>query len=186
MNTTEEFAAAVAMCRGLFEKKLHDYGTAWRLMRLPSLTDQILIKANRIRTLETTGVAMVDEGIVPEFIGIVNYCLIALIQQELPATATADLTAAEALERYDRHAAASLELMCRKNHDYGEVWRLMRVSSYTDLILMKIFRTKQIEELGGETLVSEDAAANYRDMMNYAVFALIKLVIEKEGEPESR
>lgn len=184
MNTREEFAAVVAMCRELFEKKLHDYGTAWRLMRLPSLTDQILIKANRIRTIETTGVAMVDEGVVSEFIGIVNYCLIALVQSGLPPTTTVDLSAAEALERYDREAGASLELMLRKNHDYGEVWRLMRVSSYTDLILMKIFRTKQIEELEGQTLVSEDAAANYRDMMNYAIFGLIKLVIEKQGEAE--
>lgn len=184
MNTTEEFEAVIAICRELFAKKLHDYNTAWRLMRLPSLTDQIFIKASRIRTLETTGVALVDEGVVSEFIGIVNYCLIALIQQELPETTTVDLDADEALARYDRHAAASVELMCRKNHDYGEAWRLMRVTSYTDLILMKVFRTKQIEELEGRTLVSEDTAANYRDMMNYAVFGLIKLVIEKQCEPE--
>lgn len=186
MNTIEEFEAVVGLCRELFVKKLHDYDAAWRLMRPSSLTDQIYIKVNRVRTLETEGVALVDEGVVSEYIGIVNYCLIALIQLELGPADAPDLDAQRALALYDRHARESLELMCRKNHDYGEAWRGMRVSSYTDLILMKVFRTKQIESLEGQTLVSEGVAANYRDMMNYAVFGLIKLVIESprgaEGE----
>ena len=176
METREQFVKIMAECRSLFEKKLHDYGAAWRIMRPSSLTDQIYIKANRIRSLETKGVAMVDEGIRPEFVGIVNYAIIGLIQLELGyADASDDMNETEALEAYDRHAQKALDLMLRKNHDYDEAWRGMRVSSYTDLILMKIFRTKQIESLHGETLVSEGIDANYMDMMNYAVFGLIKL-----------
>ena len=176
METREQFEKIMAECRSLFEKKLHDYGAAWRIMRPSSLTDQIYIKANRIRSLETKGVAMVDEGIRPEFVGIVNYAIIGLIQLELGyADASDDMNETEALEAYDRHAQKALDLMLRKNHDYDEAWRGMRVSSYTDLILMKIFRTKQIESLHGETLVSEGIDANYMDMMNYAVFGLIKL-----------
>jgi len=168
-------------CRTLFAKKLHDYGAAWRIMRPASVTDQIYIKANRIRSIEMKGVALVDEGIRPEFIGIVNYAIIGLIQLELGAAETTEgMNNEEALQAYDRHAKAALELMLRKNHDYDEAWRGMRVSSYTDLILMKIFRTKQIEELGGETLVSEGIDANYMDMMNYAVFGLIKLTFSEE------
>lgn len=166
----------MAECRTLFAKKLHDYGAAWRIMRPESVTDQIYIKANRIRSIETKGVALVDEGIRPEFVAIVNYAIIGLIQLELGfAEVVDDMTPQQALEAYDRHAQEALELMIRKNHDYDEAWRCMRVSSYTDLILMKIFRTKQIESLSGETLVSEGIDANYMDMMNYAVFGLIKL-----------
>jgi len=165
----------MAECREVFAKKLHDYGAAWRILRVPSLTDQIFIKANRIRTLEMKE-ALVAEGIRPEFIGIVNYAIIGLIQLELGfAEKPDDLTQEQALEAYDRHAEESLQLMLRKNHDYDEAWRGMRISSYTDLILTKIFRTKQIEDLGGKTLISEGIDANYMDMMNYAVFALIKL-----------
>lgn len=165
----------MAECREVFAKKLHDYGAAWRILRVPSLTDQIFIKANRIRTLEMKE-ALVAEGIRPEFIGIVNYAIIGLIQLELGfAEKPDDLTQEQALEAYDRHAEESLQLMLRKNHDYDEAWRSMRVSSYTDLILTKIERIKEIENLRGETLVSEGADANYMDIVNYAVFGLIKL-----------
>lgn len=176
METKEQFEQVLDECRTLFAKKLHDYGAAWRIMRPSSITDQIFIKANRIRSLEVKGVSMVGEGIRPEFIGIVNYALIGLIQLELGyADSVDDMSPEQALEQYDKHAQATLQLMLRKNHDYDEAWRSMRVSSYTDLILMKIFRTKQIEVLEGDTLVSEGIDANYMDMMNYAVFGLIKL-----------
>ena len=176
INTQEEFEQVLKICRDLFQKKMHDYGAAWRIMRPESVTDQIYIKANRIRSIETKGVTMVGEGIRPEFIGIVNYALIGLIQLDLGAAeVTDDMSAERALAEYDRHAQECFELMLRKNHDYDEAWRSMRVSSYTDLILMKIFRTKQIESLSGETLVSEGIDANYMDMLNYAVFGLIKL-----------
>lgn len=182
METRKQFEQIMAECRELFAKKLHDYGAAWRIMRPASVTDQIYIKANRIRSIETKGVALVNEGIRPEFVGIVNYAIVGLIQLELGfADSVDDMNAEEALAAYDKHATASLELMLRKNHDYDEAWRGMRVSSYTDLILMKIFRTKQIEELQGSTLVSEGIDANYMDMMNYAVFGLIKLTFG-EGE----
>lgn len=182
METRKQFEQIMAECRELFAKKLHDYGAAWRIMRPASVTDQLYIKANRIRSIETKGVALVDEGIRPEFVGIVNYAIVGLIQLELGfADSVDDMNADEALAAYDKHAMASLELMLRKNHDYDEAWRGMRVSSYTDLILMKIFRTKQIEELQGGTLVSEGIDANYMDMMNYAVFGLIKLTFG-EGE----
>lgn len=174
-NTKQQFEQIIGVCRELFAKKLHDYGPAWRIMRPASLTDQIFIKANRIRTLETTGVSLVGEGIRPEFIAIVNYSIVALIQLELGYADTADIDNEKALELYDKHAKQSLELMLAKNHDYGEAWRSMRISSYTDLILMKIYRTKQIESLSGATLVSEGVDANYMDMMNYAVFGLIQL-----------
>ena len=173
----------MAECRALFADKLHDYGAAWRIMRPSSVTDQIFIKANRIRSIETKGVALVDEGVRPEFIGIVNYAIIGLIQLDLGFADVADgMTADEALAAYDKWAQKTLELMLRKNHDYDEAWRGMRVSSYTDLILMKIFRTKQIETLSGATLVSEGIDANYMDMMNYAVFGLIKLTFGEEDE----
>lgn len=178
MNTAEETREVIKTCRSLFEKKLHDYGTAWRIMRIPSVTDQLLIKANRIRTLEEKGEALVDEGIVPEFIGLVNYSIIGMIQLSLKSDEPTELPVSQAMELYDKYAQSTLELMGRKNHDYGEIWRDMRISSYTDLILMKVFRTKQIEDLGGKTLVSEGIEANYMDILNYAVFALIKLVVE--------
>lgn len=171
----------MSICRSLYLKKMHDYGTAWRILRPESLTDQIFIKANRIRTLQQTGEALVDEGIRPEFIGIINYCIMALIQLDLGASADGkDLPKDQAEALYDKKADECLALMTRKNHDYGEAWRSMRVSSYVDLILMKIFRTKQIEDLNGETLVSEGIAANYMDMLNYSVFGLIQLGLENE------
>lgn len=179
-NTKEQFEQVMAECRELFSRKLHDYGAAWRIMRPSSVTDQILIKANRIRSIEVKGVALVDEGILPEFIAIVNYGLVGLIQLELGYADKEDLTAEAALQYYDKYAGETLALMLRKNHDYDEAWRAMRISSYTDLILMKIYRTKQIEELCGATLVSEGIDANYMDMINYAVFGLIKLKFEEK------
>ena len=179
-NTQEQFEKVMAECRTLFVKKLHDYGAAWRILRPSSLTDQIYIKANRIRSLEMKGVSLVGEGIRPEFIGIVNYAIIGLIQLEKGFSEKPDdMSAEEAIAEYDRLSENALQLMLRKNHDYDEAWRGMRVSSYTDIILQKIFRTKQIEELGGATLVSEGIDANYSDMMNYAVFGLIKLTFEE-------
>lgn len=174
-DTEEQFKLIMAKCRDTFSKKLHDYGCAWRIMRPISVTDQILIKANRIRSLEVKGVSLVGEGIYPEFMAIVNYGIIGLIQLELGYAEREDMTDEEALANYDKYAQKALELMLRKNHDYDEAWRAMRVSSYTDLILMKIYRTKQIEGNGGKTLVSEGIDANYMDMINYSVFGLIKL-----------
>ena len=174
-DTKQQFEHVIAICRDLFAKKLHDYGAAWRIMRPSSVTDQIFIKANRIRSIEIKGVTLVNEGIRPEFIAIVNYGIIGLIQLEQGYAETDDMTEQQALEQYDMHAKAALELMLAKNHDYDEAWRSMRITSYTDLILMKIYRTKQIEALSGNTLVSEGIDANYMDMINYSVFALIKL-----------
>lgn len=174
-DTKQQFEHVIAICRDLFAKKLHDYGAAWRIMRPSSVTDQIFIKANRIRSIEIKGVTLVNEGIRPEFIAIVNYGIIGLIQLEQGYAETDDITEQQALEQYDKHAKAALELMLAKNHDYDEAWRSMRITSYTDLILMKIYRTKQIEALSGNTLVSEGIDANYMDMINYSVFALIKL-----------
>lgn len=174
-DTKQQFEHVIAICRDLFAKKLHDYGAAWRIMRPSSVTDQIFIKANRIRSIEIKGVTLVNEGIRPEFIAIVNYGIIGLIQLEQGYAETDDMTEQQALEQYDKHAKATLELMLAKNHDYDEAWRSMRITSYTDLILMKIYRTKQIEALSGNTLVSEGIDANYMDMINYSVFALIKL-----------
>ena len=173
-DTTAEYNLVIEQCKELFLKKARDYGTAWRILRLPSITDQIFIKAQRIRTLEVKGVSKVDEGITSEFIGIVNYCVIALLQIELGDTeATIEIDELE--EKYDNKVKDTYELMMAKNHDYGEAWRDMRPSSLTDLILMKILRVKQIEDNEGETLASEGVSANYQDMLNYAVFALIKL-----------
>ena len=182
MNTREQFEAVMQECRTLFSKKLHDYGAAWRIMRPESVTDQIYIKANRIRSIETKGVSFIDEGIRPEFIGIVNYAIIGLIQLEKGYSEKPDdMTKDEAIAAYDKHAQQTLQLMLRKNHDYDEAWRGMRISSYTDLILMKVFRTKQIEQLDGNTLVSEGVDANYMDMLNYAVFGLIKLTFGEDN-----
>ena len=179
-NTEQQFRTVLKECRDVFVKKLHDYGAAWRILRIPSLTDQLFIKANRIRSLEMKGETLVGEGIRPEFIAIVNYSIIGLIQLERGIAETPDdMSNDEAIADYDRLAESSLQLMLRKNHDYDEAWRGMRVSSYTDIILQKIFRTKQIEELGGATLISEGIDANYADMMNYAVFALIKLTFDE-------
>lgn len=176
MKTEEQFENVMGECRALFEKKLHDYGAAWRILRGTTVTDQLLIKARRIRSLETKNESWVGEGIRPEFIAIVNYSIIGLIQLELgPTECPEDMSVEAALEAYDRHAAEATKLMIRKNHDYDEAWRAMRGTSYTDMILQKIYRTQEIESLGGATLVSEGIDANYMDMMNYAVFALIKL-----------
>ncbi len=174
-DTKEQFEIVISQCRELFEKKLKDYGPSWRIMRPESVTDQIFIKANRIRSLETKGVSLIDEGIKPEFIAIVNYGIIGLIQLELGFADTTDISIDEALQFYNKHITATKELMYAKNHDYDEAWRNMRISSYTDLILMKIYRTKQIESNEGKTLVSEGIDANYMDMINYALFGLIKL-----------
>ena len=177
-NTNEQFEKVIASCRALFSKKLHDYGAAWRILRPISVTDQLFIKANRIRSIEVKGTSYVDEGIVSEFIAIVNYGIIGLIQIQCGYAEKDDMKVDEALALYDKWSKVALDLMKNKNHDYDEAWRSMRISSYTDLILMKLYRTKQIEELQGETLVSEGIDANYMDMINYAVFALIKLTQE--------
>ena len=177
-DTKQQFEHVISICRDVFSKKLHDYGAAWRIMRPSSITDQIFIKANRIRSLEVKGVSMINEGIRPEFIGIVNYGIIGLIQLELGYAEKEDINEQQALELYDKYAKNALELMLAKNHDYDEAWRSMRITSYTDLILMKIYRTKQIEELNGKTLISEGIDANYMDMINYSVFGLIKMEFE--------
>lgn len=175
-DTAAQFDAAIAVCRGVFEKKLSDYGAAWRLMRPSSVTDQILIKADRIRSLETKGEAKVsDESVLDGFIAIVNYGVIALIQCAKGFASGKDITPEEALAEYDRLIGDTRSLMLRKNHDYDEAWRKMRVSSYTDLILMKLMRTKEIEDHDGQTAVSEGVEANYQDMINYALFGIIKL-----------
>ena len=174
-NTEEQFKNVMKECRELFNKKLHDYGASWRLLRPESLTDQLLIKAKRIRSLEIKKKSLVGEGIRPEFIGLINYGIIGLIQLEHGLVDAVDMTTEEALSLYDKYAKAALELMLKKNHDYDEVWRAMRVSSYTDFILTKLVRIKEIEDINGQTLVSEGIDANYMDIINYAVFGVIKL-----------
>jgi len=174
-QTSEQYDAVIAKCRDLFQKKAHDYGTAWRILRLPSLTDQIFIKAQRIRSLQENEVRKVDEGEQPEFIGIVNYAVMALVQLQKGVSDQPDISASQAILLYDSQVEATKELMENKNHDYGEAWREMRVSSLTDLILQKLLRVKQIEDNKGATLVSEGIDANYQDIINYAVFALILL-----------
>lgn len=176
-NTSAEYDAVIALCKGLFMKKTHDYGTAWRILRPESITDQIFIKAQRIRTLEEKKVSKVDEGITSEYIGIVNYCIIAMMQLESGADTPVELAPELVSTLFDQKANETKELMFAKNHDYGEAWRDMRVSSLTDLILMKILRVKQIEDNKGLTLASEGIKANYQDMLNYSVFALIKLEV---------
>ena len=175
MNTEKQFEEALADCRTLFEKKLHDYGASWRILRATALTDQLFIKAKRIRSLEIKKVSMVGEGILPEFIALVNYGIVGLIQLQKGFADYVDIDVEEAMALYDKNAREALELMLRKNHDYDEAWRSMRVSSYTDFILTKIQRVKEIEDLQGETLVSEGIDANYMDIINYAVFGVIKL-----------
>ena len=172
-NTSQEYDKVIAICRKLYINKMTDYGSAWRILRLPSLTDQIFIKAQRIRSLQQNEIRKVDEDETGEFIGIINYCLMALIQLDLGVAEQPDLDVAKATELYDDKIALTKSLMEAKNHDYGEAWREMRVSSLTDLILQKLLRVKQIEDNQGKTLVSEGIDANYQDMINYAVFALI-------------
>jgi len=177
-STTSEYEAVIKVCKDLFLKKTKDYGTAWRILRLPSITDQIFIKAQRIRTLEDKQVSKVGEGIIPEYIGIINYCVIAMIQGELPGDSALELSVGEIEPMYDQKVQQTKELMFAKNHDYGEAWRDMRISSLTDLILQKLYRVKQIEDNKGQTVASEGVVANYQDMLNYAVFALIKLGVK--------
>ncbi len=174
-RTLEEYDQAVAVCRDIFSKKLKDYGASWRILRPQSLTDQLFIKAKRIRSLEVTGVSLVGDGIFGEFVAIVNYGVIGLIQLELGYADNDDLDYERGMALYDKYIDAARNLMSVKNHDYGEAWRDMRTSSYTDLILQKICRTKQIEDNEGNTLISEGVDANYFDMINYAMFGLIKL-----------
>ncbi|RDY60852.1 DUF1599 domain-containing protein [Flagellimonas nanhaiensis] len=178
-QTSQQYDTVIHTCRELFLKKAQDYGTAWRILRLPSLTDQVFIKAQRIRSLQQNEVRKVDEGEQSEFIGIINYSIMALIQLKKGVAEQPDLTAEEAIALYDEEAAVTKKLMEDKNHDYGEAWRDIRVSSLTDLILQKLLRIKQIEDNQGETLVSEGIDANYQDIVNYAVFAMIHLS-EKE------
>ncbi|HNX21159.1 MAG TPA: DUF1599 domain-containing protein [Bacteroidales bacterium] len=179
MNTAQQFDQIAQSCIELFSKKAIDYGTAWRILRTSSLTDQIYIKAQRIRSIEEKGVAKIDEGIIPEFIGIVNYSVMALIQLEIGVASSIDeqFNVNQAIELFTKHIQNAKNLMMDKNHDYDEAWRNMRVSSLTDIILMKLMRIKQIENNDGKTIVSEGLAANYFDIINYAVFALIKLTI---------
>ena len=174
-NTSKEYDAVVQVCQDLFSKKMKDYGCAWRILRLPSLTDQIFIKAQRIRGLQQNAVQKVEEGAASEFVGIINYCVMALIQIEKGVVEQPDLSFEEAVALYEDKIAVTKQLMLDKNHDYGEAWRDMRVSSLTDLILQKLLRVKQIEDNAGHTLVSEGIDANYQDMINYAIFALIHL-----------
>jgi hypothetical protein len=174
-NTSKEYDAVVQVCQDLFSKKMKDYVCAWRILRLPSLTDQIFIKAQRIRGLQQNAVQKVDEGAASEFVGIINYCVMALIQTEKGVVEHPDLSFKQAVSMYETKIAITKQLMMDKNHDYGEAWRDMRVSSLTDLILQKLLRVKQIEDNAGHTLVSEGIDANYQDMINYAVFALIHL-----------
>lgn len=174
-KTSEEYDRAVSVCRDIFSKKLKDYGASWRILRPESLTDQLFIKAKRIRSIEVTGVSMVGDGIFDEFVAIVNYGVVGLIQLELGCADSVDINYTRGLALYDKYIEEAKQLMLAKNHDYGEAWRDMRISSYTDLILQKICRTKQIEDNRGNTLVSEGADANYLDMINYAMFGLIKL-----------
>jgi hypothetical protein len=178
-KTNRQFEQTIGECRALFEKKLHDYGASWRILRPSSLTDQLFIKAKRIRSLEIKKESLVGEGIRPEFIALINYGIVGLIQIYTGFSDTVDITNNEAMSLYDKYAKEALELMKRKSHDYDEAWRGMRISSYTDFILTKIERIKEIENLDGGTLVSEGIDANYMDIINYAVFGVIKLT---EGE----
>jgi len=173
-KTAEQYKKVIANCRSIFEKKAKDYGTAWRILRVSSLTDQIFIKAQRIRTLQEKGISKVGEDVEGEFVAIVNYCAMGLIQMEMGSNEQLELPLDKTLALYDSKTDQAFALMEAKNHDYGEAWRDMRISSLTDLIMMKILRTKQIEDNHGKTLISEGIDANYLDMLNYAVFALIK------------
>ncbi|MBT9189954.1 DUF1599 domain-containing protein [Zobellia russellii] len=180
-KTSEQYDEVIKTCRDLFEKKMKDYGSAWRILRLPSLTDQIFIKAQRIRGLQENEVHKVDEGERSEFIGIINYSIMALVQLEKGVADQPDLSVEEAVALFDKHALVTKALMENKNHDYGEAWRDMRVSSLTDLILQKLLRVKQIEDNKGKTLVSEGIDANYQDMVNYAIFAMIHLGVNSKS-----
>ena len=182
-NTSQEYDAVVAECRSLFVKKMSDYGAAWRILRLPSLTDQIFIKASRIRSIQEKGDQKIDEGVEGEFMAMVNYSVMAIVQLEMPPVDDSfDMDANELFGIYDQYVNETRVLMLNKNHDYGEAWRDMRVSSITDLILMKLLRIKQIEENEGKTLISEGLKSNYQDILNYSVFALILFSESKKSE----
>jgi len=181
IDSLRQYDEVISDCKNVFMKKTKDYGTAWRILRLPSLTDQILIKASRIRSIEEKSEQKVDEPVDSEYIGIVNYCIIAMIQHSLDDTAEMEMEIDKTEMMYDKYVIASRTLFEAKNHDYDEIWRDMRISSYTDLILMKILRIKQIEDNQGLTLISEGVEANYMDIMNYAIFALIKLSEKSES-----
>ena len=175
-ETIVEYDSIIKKCEDIFAKKMKDYGSAWRILRISSLTDQIFIKAQRIRSIESKGTQRIDEGVINEFIGIVNYSIIGLIQIDLGVSEQPeDLEYDKVMNMFNKHVLSSKDLMINKNHDYGEAWRDMRVSSLTDLILQKLLRVKQIEDNDGNTIISEGIDANYLDMLNYAVFALIKL-----------
>ena len=173
-DTEQQFKDVMAECRSLFAKKLHDYGASWRILRPSSLTDQLFIKAKRIRSLEIKQVSLVGEGIRPEFIALINYGIVGLIQIEKGFADQVDITPEDALAMYDEKVKEALDLMMKKNHYYDEAWRDMRVSSYTDFILTKIQRVKEIEDINGQTLVSEGIDSNYMDIINYSVFGAIK------------
>jgi hypothetical protein len=178
-KTVDEYNQVIKRCKEVFEKKSKDYGTAWRILRLPSITDQIFIKAQRIRSIQEKGSQKVPDDVISEFIGIVNYCIIALIQITLAKESVEELPVDKILSLYDLIVKDTIDLLLNKNHDYDEAWRDMRVSSMTDIILMKLYRVKQIEDNEGITIISEGVASNYQDMMNYAVFCLIKLNVHK-------
>jgi len=179
-KTSEQYDRIIELCKSVFEKKMKDYGIAWRILRPSSMTDQIYIKAQRIRSIEEKGTQQVDDDIRSEFIGMINYCSMGLIQLELGPSEQEDLSHEETLQKYLTNLTVAKELMMRKNHDYGEAWRNMRISSYTDLILMKLKRTKQIEDNLGKTIISEGIDANYLDIINYSVFAMIKIEFGEE------
>lgn len=174
-QTQAQYHSVIAKCRGIFARKNHDYGTSWRIMRLPSVTDTIFIKAQRIRTIEQNKSMRINEGMESEFMGIINYCIIALIQMEIDDDGEKTFTSDQLLQTYDREVETTFKLMMDKNQDYGEAWRDMRVSTFTDMILMRILRIRQIEDNDGKTLESEGVDANFRDILNYSVFALIRL-----------
>lgn len=174
-QTESEYKQVIALCKDVFEKKTKDYGTAWRILRLPSITDQLFIKAQRIRSVQEKGVQKIEEDIRNEFIGIINYAIIAIIQEGLDKKTSLEIPYEELEPLYDKVVQETLSLLLDKNHDYGEAWRDMRVSSITDIILMKLYRVKQIEDNQGKTIISEPVKANYQDMINYAVFCLIKI-----------
>src|SRR5690554_6137829 len=184
-NTSKQYDEAIEACRSIFEKKMKDYGSAWRILRTSSLTDQIYIKAKRIRSIEEKGVSKVQEGIVPEFIGIINYSIMALVQLKKGYSEETNMPVEEVMEEYNTFVATAKGLMENKNHDYDEAWREMRTSSLTDLILQKLLRIKQIENNKGKTLVSEGIDANYLDMINYAVIAIIQLKENGDFETEN-
>lgn len=178
-KTASEYKEVIDFCKEIFKKKTQDYGTSWRILRLPSITDQILIKARRIRSIQEKGNQKVEDSLQEEFVGIINYCLIGLIQMGMSDEDSLEIPYGQLEPAYDKWVQSTMDLLEDKNHDYGEAWRLMRISSITDIILMKLYRVKQIEDNEGRTIISEGITANYQDIINYAVFCLIKMNKEK-------